>query len=372
MPLAMLAALLGSLLIHGLVLFGAQLDWLPETGDRLLPHLSQSQPLRAELRAPPLPEPKPAAPPARKIRQPRPEPVVKPEVKPEPAPRQIDVLPDTLPEAKAEPVAPLDEIIVPSEPVENAPVLRSTAEEAAKSVAMESETFATSQRIAPVHSGSGQINFVVIKDSLGMQIGRAVHRWHFAEDGSYVLNNRMETSGLVSLLKPLRQEYESRGRLGANGLQPESFRVLRNGRDSRENADFDWSTAEVQLARDASRQRIAPGTQDLLSLNYQLAYLPNPENGSTLGVVTGRKYERYNLDSLGEVEIETPAGRFRALHLRAAGETLTEIWIALDHQRLPVKIRFTDKKGDSYTQLATDLDLARELRSLKPSSSGNP
>lgn len=368
MPLAMLAALLGSLLIHGLVLFGAQLDWLPETGDRLTQRLLQPPPLRAELRAPPLPVVAPEPPVPRKIPQPRPESAVNSA----PKPRLLAPPSEALPEAKAEPVAPLDEITVPSEPVENAPVLRSTAEDAAKSVAMESETFVTSQRIAPVHSGSGQINFVVIKDSLGMQIGRAVHRWHFAEDGSYVLTNRMETSGLVSLLKPLLQEYESRGRLGPNGLQPESFRVLRNGRESRENADFDWSTAEVLLARDGSRQRIAPGTQDLLSLNYQLAYLPTPENGSTLGVVTGRKYDRYNLDSLGEVEIETPAGRFRTLHLRVVGETLTEIWIALDHQRLPVKIRFTDKKGDSYTQLATDLDLARELRSLKPSPSGNP
>lgn len=352
MPLAMLAALLGSLLIHGLVLFGAQLDVLPETGDALQQRLLPPPPLRAELRAPKPPEvaPAPTPEPARETQQPRREPVLKP------APRHLLASAPTvlLPDAQASRPELAEEKVAPPERVaETAPIV-------------------APPNTSPVHSGSGQINFVVIKDSLGMQIGRAVHRWHFSEDGSYVLTNRMETSGLVSLLKPLLQEYESRGRLGPNGLQPESFRVLRNGRESRENADFDWSTAEVLLARDGSRQRIAPGTQDLLSLNYQLAYLPKPENGSTLGVVTGRKYERYNLDSLGEVEIETPAGRFRTLHLRAVGETLTEIWIALDHQRLPVKIRFTDKKGDSYTQLATDLDLARELQSLKPSPSGNP
>jgi hypothetical protein len=33
----------------------------------------------------------------------------------------------------------------------------------------------------------------------------------------------------------------------------------------------------------------------------------------------------------------------------------TEVWIALDRQRLPVRIRFTDKKGESFEQVATEI-----------------
>jgi len=168
----------------------------------------------------------------------------------------------------------------------------------------------------------------------------------------------IETSGLAALIKPLRQEHESRGRLGPHGLQPEAFRVLRNGRSRGEDADFDWSAGTVSLQRDGSVQPVAPGAQDLLSLNYQLAYLADPESGATIGVVTGRKYMRYALDSFGEETIETPAGTFRTLHLRAAGETVTDLWIALDQWRLPVKIRFTDKHGDSYELRATEIDIA--------------
>jgi hypothetical protein len=102
-------------------------------------------------------------------------------------------------------------------------------------------------------------------------------------------------------------------------------------------------------------QPIARGTQDILSLNYQLAYLGGLAEGSVIGVVTGRKYERYAVDSLGEEEIETPAGRFRTLHLRAMTDKTTEVWIALDRQRLPVRIRFTDKKGESFEQVATEI-----------------
>ncbi|MBN8464617.1 MAG: transglutaminase family protein, partial [Dechloromonas sp.] len=207
----------------------------------------------------------------------------------------------------------------------------------------------------PVLPATGTIRFVILKESLGFQVGRAEHRWEFGEDGRYRLTGITETSGLVSLFKPIRLETESSGRLVAGGLQPETYRTLKNGKDAGESADFDWSTAEVRLARDGSVQPIARGTQDILSLNYQLAYLGGLAEGSVIGVVTGRKYERYAVDSLGEEEIETPAGRFRTLHLRAMTDKTTEVWIALDRQHLPVRIRFTDKKGESFEQVATEI-----------------
>ncbi|WP_415036223.1 DUF3108 domain-containing protein [Azonexus sp.] len=217
--------------------------------------------------------------------------------------------------------------------------------------------------------GEGRLEFVVIKESLGMQIGRAEHRWRFEEDGSYQLNSRIETSGLAAFFKPLRQEHESRGRLGPQGLQPETFRVLRNGQPRGEDAEFDWAANEVIfLQRDPRRYALKAGSQDVLSLNYQLAYLPRLEEGVEIGVVTGKKYERYALDALGEENLTTPAGVFRTLHLRAAGETLTEIWLALDYRRLPVKIRFTDKKGDSYSQLLSKMNAELADAPLAPAS----
>jgi hypothetical protein len=189
----------------------------------------------------------------------------------------------------------------------------------------------------------------------GFQIGRAEHTWEFTEDGRYRLTGMTETSGLVALFKTIRFENESRGRLVAGGLQPESYRTRKNGQDANENADFDWTAAAVHLSRGDKTRSIVPGTQDILSLNYQLAYLPRPEAGATVGVITGKKYERHALDSLGEEDLVTPAGHFRTLHLRALGSNVTEIWIALDRHRLPVKIRFTDKKGDVYEQVATEI-----------------
>jgi hypothetical protein len=319
MPIVFVFALAGSLAIHAAALFGTDVDLFGG---------GQQEPiaLHAEIQPPPLVPPVLAE-------TPHPPPPAKPPQRPR----------VTKPVASAKPTAPVapSEVETPVEKIE--PKSPSTA------------TNAIAEPAKPILTAKGTIRYAIFKESLGLQVGRAEHSWEFAEDGRYRLTGITETSGLAALIKPVRLEVESRGRMVAGGLQPESFRSLKNGADSKENADFEWSTATVALARDGSVREIAAGTQDILSLNYQLAYLGKLAEGSTIGVVTGKKYERYMLDSLGEEEIEVPAGRFRTLHLRAMTDNTTEIWIALDRQRLPVKIRFTDKKGESFEQVATEL-----------------
>ena len=325
MPVALFAALLGSLAIHAVALFG--------TDSELFGGAQELPPLRAELRPPP-------APPAATVPE---QPVLaKPAAKPAKSPRPPAARPVPNAITVAAP-AEHDASLNADSATKNAPDMPSTA------------TRPPAAPAKPVLPAAGYIRFVIYKGSLGLQIGRAEHRWEFSGDGRYRLQATTETSGLAALFKPIRMETESQGLLVTGGLQPESYRSLKNGGDNNENADFDWSTAQVTLARDGSVRPIAPGTQDILSLNYQLAYLGKLAEGSEIGVVTGKKYERYAIDSLGEEEIETPAGRFRTLHLRAMTDNITEIWIALDRQYLPVKIRFTDRKGDSYEQVVSEI-----------------
>lgn len=317
---ALIIAALGSVLLHGLALFSFDFGMFGEPLEPL--------PLVAEIRLLP----------------------------PAPTPETQSVAEKSEPLPRKQPQAPR-----PPLPAREVPATAVTAEPLPDAAAAEPETLPPEPTPAPAREpllpASGYLKFVVIKESLGMQIGMAEHRWKFSADGSYRLQSRIETSGLAALFKPLRQEHESRGQMGPAGLQPIHFSVLRNGQPRGEDADFDWPAGEVLLERDGSRHPLHPGSQDVLSLNYQLAYLSRLEEGIRIGVVTGKKYEHYALDAMGEEDIDTPAGRFRTLHLRAAGETLTEIWLALDHQRLPVKIRFTDKKGDSYSQVLSEFGL---------------
>jgi len=338
MPIALFAALVGSLAIHLVGLFGTDVELF---GDEPEP-----QPLQAEIRplppappvleTPPVVKPAPSKPAASKPAKPRKVPAP---ARAQPAPVVASPVPEVMAETASE--------NVPETAAEIAPDSASTAADAAP-------VPPPAKAILP---SNGVIRFAIIKESLGLQVGRAEHRWEFREDGSYRLTGITETSGLVALFKPVRLQVESSGRLVAGGLQPETLRTLKNGKATNENADFSWSTAEVTLSRDGKLRPIARGTQDILSLNYQLAYLGKLADGASIGVVTGKKYERYALDSMGEEEIDTPAGHFRTLHLRAMTDSVTEIWIALDRGRLPVKIRFTDKKGESFEQVATEIGM---------------
>lgn len=321
MPLVLILALAGSLAIHGAALFGTDVE--------LFGGGAEPVPLRVELQPPPV------APPT------LPE-VIHPAAKP----------PAKKPRWRAAAKTPSVQSVA-TDPVE--PVVPVEPATAAEPVAVVPTPPPPAAPARPVLAATGVLRFAIIKESLGLQVGRAEHRWEFSEDGRYRLLGVTETSGLAALLKPVRLEIESQGRMVPGGLQPERLRSRKNGQDSNENADFDWAGGVVSLSRDGSVREIAKGAQDILSLNYQLAYLGRLAEGRHIGVVTGKKYERYELDSLGEEEIDTPAGHFRSLHLRAMTDNTTEIWIALDRQRLPVKIRFTDKKGESFVQVLTEI-----------------
>lgn len=188
----------------------------------------------------------------------------------------------------------------------------------------------------------------------GLEVGRAWQAWEIAE-GRYVLRSRLETSGLAAWLRPVRLESESRGTLTAQGLQPEHYQVRKRD-GSIQEVHFDWQAGQVRIAARAP-ELLQRGSQDLLSLHYQLALLPDLENGVSFFVATERKYERYQFDSLGETRLSLLAGDFRVLHLQSLDSSRTEIWLALDHQRLPVKIRHTDKKGEVFEQVLTRLSL---------------
>jgi hypothetical protein len=330
MPLALLVALAASLGIHAMALFG--------TDAELFGGADEPVPLQVELQPPPAP---PAAAPKALEGKPT---AKKPAAKPHPK------VSKPVPLASSEP-SPEAKTVVPAPENENIPVTPAPElPTASPSVAPPAP-----EPAKPLLPAKGTMRFNIYYGTQGFLVGRAEHTWEFTEDGHYHLIGTTRTSGLAALLKPLVFESESSGRLVAGGLQPETYRTRRNGKDSNENADFDWSTGAVRLSRSGDVQAVAKGTQDILSLNYQMAYLRNPEMGTNVGVVTGKKYDRFELDSLGEEEIDTAAGHFRTLHLRVIGDTVTEIWIALDLHRLPVKIRYTDKKGDIFEQVATEI-----------------
>ncbi|MBV2235137.1 MAG: DUF3108 domain-containing protein [Sterolibacterium sp.] len=206
---------------------------------------------------------------------------------------------------------------------------------------------------------------------------QAVHEWQ--HDGKrYDLQSVTETVGLVALLRSARVVMHSRGNITAQGLQPLEYRGEKRGKLDG-GARFDW--ARMRLLLDAGPQRelaLLPHSQDMLSMFYQLslrvAELQRADRGSrrefVMPVTNGRKLERYRFELRGEETLNLPRlGQRQTLHLHThAGDQLIDVWLDLQQQGLPVKIRYTDAKGDAYDQTAVEISMTAAEAS--PATSG--
>ena len=211
------------------------------------------------------------------------------------------------------------------------------------------------QAVAIDLPAKGRIRFSVTQGDQGFVIGQAVHEWR--QDGfTYILRNVVETTGLASLFKPARVVQVSEGTVTAAGLRPGEFRRERDARI--DYARLDWEAARISFADGGVREAPLPaGTQDLLSMIYQLA-LSAPGQGTVeMPIATTGKLDRYRFEILGEETLALRMGEVRVLHLKArSGVEATDVWIALAPPRLPVKIRYVDRKGEAFEQLAEEID----------------
>ncbi len=354
-------ALLVSLLLHWLVLEAP--GWrVPEN-----PALPESEPLDARLRvlAPTLPlSPAitPRKPDTRRVPSASPSPRRK-----KPGSPVSQSLPLSLPQA-----APVDAVQAGER--ESSPQL-STADAASgsssfadehASVVADEKPKAVAGRFDLPRRGS--VRFLVMRGDRGLVVGQSVHHWN--HDGkSYVLNSVTETTGLIALFKPVRAVWVSQGEIGPDGLIPHEFQAEKDGVRG-DSASFDWPGTVLTLSGGPQRTvKLMPGTQDVLSMFYQLgsmlpALLLHPEGqvaakeGFGLPVTTGRKLEVYRFQRVGEEALSlNRLGEQRALHLRvAAGEQTIDLWLGESLRGLPLKIRYTDGKGDSFDQVADNIE----------------
>ena len=204
----------------------------------------------------------------------------------------------------------------------------------------------------------GRVRYAITRGEEGFVIGQTTHTWQ--QDGfTYTLQSVAETTGLVALFKSARVLQISRGEVTAAGLRPHEFRHERVG--GLDTANFDWARGVVAYA--GREDGVSAGTQDMLSMYYQLVLLAPQSGVVEMPIATGRKLEIFRLEVLGEVSLALPGGERRALHVRTRSSNDTiELWLRTGadaaSRGLPLKIRFIDRRGDIFDQIADDLDSA--------------
>jgi len=337
MPLAL--AFVASALIHAAALLGSGWD-LPGTGDADAPATIEAVLV------------KPAASPvAAAVAQPAPRPHAD---KPRPQ-RVVAAAADAVaPETSPSPVAPS------AAPTETPPLAVTGPRSGIPGTQSAPAPTLEPALPAPVRialPGKGRVRYTITRGDGGFVIGQSVHVWE--HDGlTYKLQSVTETTGLVALFKPARVVQSSQGEVTAEGLKPREFRHERVG--GLDTASFDWARGVV--AYGGREESIAAGAQDFLSMYYQLVLLAPKSGALDMPIATGRKLENYRFEILGEESVEMAAGERRALRLKTrSGNDTIELWLGVgngaDMRGLPLKIRFTDRKGEIFDQLADDIDI---------------
>lgn len=304
-------------------------------------------------------------------------PLLKPQAQPKPIP---DITP-TPEQANAEPMlhahAPVNEMLPPTAKTPPAPSMTETltTESSASAEQAEAQAFDDNETsiadyfdndVAEVSKPTPypylEIEYDVYRGTETVAAGVTKVIFSMVRNESYHINSVTEAKGLVSLFFD-KLTQTSTGSVTERGLRPNHYQY-QYGDDERrlQYADFAWSDGVIELnsSKGKKTEPLADGTQDLLSFMYQFMFSA-PLSKMQLAITNGKNLRTYDYQFVGEEVITTKLGDLNTLHIVTTGkeDEKTELWLAIDYQFIPVKIRKTEKDGDSIEQIASKISTTR-------------
>jgi hypothetical protein len=204
-----------------------------------------------------------------------------------------------------------------------------------------------------------EIEFDVIRGGDAAAAGVTHMQYSVQDNNTYELTSVTTAKEGASVL-PATLHLKSEGTLSEKGLRP-SYYQYQWGNDDKYNqsAILAWSDGVVVM-RSAKGEKIEPlveGTQDALSFMVQFMFSPLAVNNE-ITIANGQNLRTDTYLFQDQVLLQTKIGELRTAHLLKDGkeEGKTELWLALDYQNLPVKIRKTEIGGSFIEQIATKIN----------------
>ncbi len=196
----------------------------------------------------------------------------------------------------------------------------------------------------------------------GMTIGVITEQFDI-DRGSYRIVSETKPMGLAVFVQRQPLRFMSRGQVNREGLRPVHFEARRTAAEPPQvTADFDWAAGQLSLTRGGKSESMAvpAGTQDRLSIMYQFMFMPLEKTRLVeFSMTNGRKLDRYRYRATPDVELETPLGRLKTLHLvkqREPDDTVTEVWLSPAHHYFPVKMLIIEKDSMRFEQVIQSLE----------------
>lgn len=179
---------------------------------------------------------------------------------------------------------------------------------------------------------------------------------------TYQLTSITEAKGVASLFLSKLEQY-SEGNVDEKGLKP-NYYAYQYGNNSEKNqyARMSWTDGVIEMTSKKGKKSepLPDGTQDFLSFMYQFMFTP-PLNSMQITMTNGKYLRTYTYSFEGEETITTKLGDLKTLHLLKSGDNQekTEVWLALDYQNIPVRVRKTEKDGEVLEQTVTTISTTR-------------
>lgn len=152
-------------------------------------------------------------------------------------------------------------------------------------------------------------------------------------------------------------DFSSRGHTDEFGIAPLQYtekRFRRQPTDTR----FDRERKLISFSASAKTFPLQGGEQDRASIVWQLVAIGRgdaarfaPDTQIPLFIAGVRDGSTWNIQVLGEEEVEVGLGRLRAWHVRRAPrpgdkDQILDIWLAPSHNWYPVRLRYTESNGE--------------------------
>ncbi len=181
-------------------------------------------------------------------------------------------------------------------------------------------------------------------------------------DGSYRHALHTTPVGMARMFTQVEWFEEGRFRIVNNQVRPLSYLTYRVGarKSHRHSAVFDWDKAQIHYSN-GTDLALPPTSQDQGSLLFAL--MLNPPTGTEIHTVhlsSGKKLAAYDYRYVRSEEVDTPAGRFKAIvvqwspHAPSDETERVTAWLASDKNHIPVKL-VTQENNKTATMLLQSL-----------------
>lgn len=203
-----------------------------------------------------------------------------------------------------------------------------------------------------------EITYRVSVGPLKIGVGRDV----LEHDGkTYTVVSESRTAGVAAIFYPLDVVRQSAGRVTAEGLRPDTFEEMRNGKLKR-RVQFDWAKKQAVLFDGQTEQTVPlpERTWDETSFGYNFAFAEREPASRQVNLTDGRRIKLYEYAILGSERLKTAIGPVDTVHVQKLQPPGTksefDTWIAPAYYNLPVKTRIKERGGTVFDWEVVKID----------------